>query len=489
MGISKEDYLKKLENIWSVLRRETSGDFNDLESERLLLAYILGADISNTRVIAEVRIPSADGQNLVKCDYTGHLRDGLQRLITKAHIGIQKEKKLSSKHKGANDKLANDYEKLLTNYKKVVREKKILENTVSTYMKQIGKLEDEKEQIKECMVDKDEFNDLVDEYNELVDKTDDLKNQVGVLTGEKNGLLAENKKLKGQKEQAEQERDTAKALATSRKKSLDEVSGLYEKEKARADKAVDDLVKEREKPVLPVVVTKIDNRAINDLQGQISSLLGEIKDKSTAISNMEQNISDKDKLIADKEKEVQEKQEQIGKLGLRISNLKQELSDTKDDLSTQIEGLQQTISEFEAAEKKVVPMLQQVVYRRNYQGKSITLSDKDIDRVIRCHLNGMSTYQIHTEYGIAESSVKKIVNCGYKSLSATKRILSALHRVNGNWGEDKKDILCNLIKKYEAMVSAKENEAEMVKQDIESRVVSVAAYNQEVQGHKSIKNV
>ena len=85
----------------------------------------------------------------MKCDYTGHLRDGLQRLITKAHIGIQKEKKLSNKHKGANDKLANDYEKLLANYKKVVREKKILENTVSTYMKQIGKLEDEKEQIKE----------------------------------------------------------------------------------------------------------------------------------------------------------------------------------------------------------------------------------------------------------------------------------------------------------------------------------------------------
>ena len=67
--------------------------------------------------------------------------------------------------------------------------------------------------------------------------------------------------------------------------------------------------------------------------------------------------------------------------------------------------------------------------------------------------------------------------------------MSALHRVNGNWGEDKKDILCNLIKKYEAMVSEKENEAEMVKRDIESRVVSVAAYNQEVQGHKSIKNV
>ena len=242
---------------------------------------------------------------------------------------------------------------------------------------------------------------------------------------------------------------------------------------------------ERNKPVVPIVVTKVDNAAITKLQNEVSELSTKIKEKDTLISDKETEISNKDKVIAGKNKQIQNNQEHIDKLVSKANKLQHDLDSYKSTIST----LQGKIEEFEKDEKKIVPTLQQVVYRRSYQGKSITLSDKEIDRVIRCHLKGMSAYQIHNEYGIAESSVKKIVNCSYKTLSASKKILSALHRVNGNWGEERKEVLQQLIERYEQAVSEKEAEAQMVKKDIENRVQSISEYNNEVQGHKKIKSV
>lgn len=471
MGISKEDYFKKLEDVWRVLRQESLGDINDLESERYLLAYILGAQIDDVRVKAEVRFPSEDGSRYVKSDYSGHLRDALQRLLTKANIGIQKEKKLTEKYANENRKLIN--------------EKQRLERSLSDSKKRISDLEKRID----CLVGKDEYNELVNEYNDLVDENDGLEEQIVALRGEVSDLRSKNKKLSSLNEQLRGEKNLLTDISTQRQNALNEITVLYEQEKGRADKAVNDLLAERNKPVVPVVITKVDNAAIVDLQKQVSGLQGELKEKSTIISNMETEISNKDNVIAGKNKKVQEQQEHIGQLELKVSDLKKKLSDTHDDLSAQIKGLQQRIEAFETDEKKLVPTLQQVVYRRNYQGKSITLSDKEIDKVIRCHLKGMSAYQIHSEYGIAESSVKKIVNCGYKSLSATKKILSALHRVNGNWGEERKEALQQLIDKYEQIVLEKEAEAQKAKRDIENKIQSIASYNDEVQGHKTAKSV
>lgn len=467
MGISKEDYLKKLNEVWQVLRRESSGDFNDLDSERYILAYILGAEIENLLVKVIFNCPSDDGSHFIKKDYSAYLRDAIQRLLTKANVGIQKEKKLNEKY---------EYE-----HRKLVNEKQRLERSLSDCKREIHDLEKRIE----CMVGIDEYDELVDDYNALVDEITELKKELPILRKKKDELVSENKILKGEKEQAEQDRDTAKKLAGSHKKALKEMSDLYEKEKARADKAVNDLQVERNKPVVPIVVTKVDNAAITKLQNEVSELSTKIKEKDTLISDKETEISNKDKVIAGKNKQIQNNQEHIDKLVSKANKLQHDLDSYKSTIST----LQGKIEEFEKDEKKIVPTLQQVVYRRSYQGKSITLSDKEIDRVIRCHLKGMSAYQIHNEYGIAESSVKKIVNCSYKTLSASKKILSALHRVNGNWGEERKEVLQQLIERYEQAVSEKEAEAQTVKKDIENRVQSISEYNNEVQGHKKIKSV
>lgn len=158
------------------------------------------------------------------------------------------------------------------------------------------------------------------------------------------------------------------------------------------------------------------------------------------------------------------------------------LTNKVESLEEQIQELEMELSGYKKNEKQLLPLLQQTAYCKEHMGKSITLVPSQIENIIRGHLNGDSSYHISKDLGVSKTSVNKILSCDYRTVNSLKKILDTLHSINGNWGPEKKKELDNLISNYEIALKQAEEKAEILRNDIDNRVVDINGYFHEING-------
>lgn len=162
----------------------------------------------------------------------------------------------------------------------------------------------------------------------------------------------------------------------------------------------------------------------------------------------------------------------------KYSKLKQDYSTLQGEKSE----VDKKIKEYQAYEKAVLPELRKSLYQKKRQGKSISLSKKDIELVVKSYLYGESIYGISKKSLLDYSTVYNIVHCGFTGLPTLKKVLGVLHKVNGHWTEDRKDLLELLISQYEAEVDACEYRSKQLKKQIDKMVNSLEIYLQALKG-------
>ena len=176
-----------------------------------------------------------------------------------------------------------------------------------------------------------------------------------------------------------------------------------------------------------------------DLSENSSRLHNKENEYLDKISDLEQNVLDLETTMIKDDNEVIKKQkEEIDLLRDKIRELKRQLKESEAELIT-----------YREFEKDLIPELRQNVFRRKHMGKSISLEPSQIDKIMRCYLNGDSCYKISKDLKVAYTTVRKILECNYSTSASLKKILSVLKGVNGNWGNEKKQELLSLINRYE----------------------------------------
>lgn len=179
-----------------------------------------------------------------------------------------------------------------------------------------------------------------------------------------------------------------------------------------------------------------DNSKLNNKYRDLHDKEKEYLDK---ISDLNNTILDLETTVAEDENKVLTRQRQeIELLKTQIRELKIQLNESKKELDT-----------YRELEKDLIPELRQNVFRRKHMGKSISLEPSQIDKIMRCYLNGDSCYKISKDLKVAYTTVRKIIECDYSTSASLKKILSVLKSVNGNWGNEKKQELLSLINRYE----------------------------------------
>lgn len=447
MSVSKNEYAKKIDGIWSSLQKEKGVDVNSLRLERFLLHHLSGTPQDGVSV--RMRFIDLDGTPMKsEQELLFALSKGIQRLITKASIGVKKDAELKQL-----------YDSKFAKQRKLLKEK---DEVISELQEVVNDLEDRLVD----MVDGGTYRSVVSE-NERLEKRirklsgikSDLENEKRAIQSDFAGiesinleLLNQIQELEGQIQSMQRQLNAEKERADISEHKLQMV--LSTPTPAPEPVVVERIVEVKGEPIM--VENTADKEMIKMLRGAVDTLTGINKDYENGLLQANTEIQE---LVKQHDKDVAE-----------LQKLRPEVLDLK-----------KRVYVYEKNEKKVMPTLQEVVYRRQAQGKCITLNDSQIDTVIRGHLNGDSNYKISKENHISETTIKQILQCKYKSLGSLKHILRVLHQVNGNWGQEKKDILSNLISMYESAVVSKEQEQSMVKEDIAQRVNSLVSYNREIE--------
>ena len=447
MGVSKNEYVQKIDGVWSVLQKEKGVDINSLRLERFILHHLSGAPQDGMTI--RISLLDLDGTPMKsEPELLSALSKGIQRLITKATIGVKKDAEIKQL-----------YDSKFAKQRKLLKEKD----------KEISELQARVDALEDSLVD---MVDL-ETYTSVVSANERLEKRVRKLSGIKSDLESEKRAILSDFAGIENENVKLLNQVQELEGQLEVMKRKYELEKDRANTAEDKLQRVLSTPTPtpePIVVEKIvevpsppvvvdnaaDKEMIKVLRGAVDTLAQINKDYESGLEKADTEIKE---LVQQHDKDVAE-----------LQKLRPEVMD-----------LRKRLYVLEKNEKKVVPTLQDIVYRRQSQGKCITLNDSQIDTVIRGHLNGDSNYRISMDNHISETTIRQILKCQYRSLGSLKRILRVLHQVNGNWGQDKKDVLSALISMYEQAVTAKEQEESMVKEDIAQRVNSLLTYNREIE--------
>ena len=165
-------------------------------------------------------------------------------------------------------------------------------------------------------------------------------------------------------------------------------------------------------------------------------------------------------------------------VGSVISNLQQdneELNNENADLRERLKAMEDILSNYAGLEKDLVPELQQIMFTRKSQGKTIRLSSMEIEDVFRMYLTGYksekevekSPYAISKELNISRTTVKRLLDKEvievvdskgnavkqlkyYNTVSSLEKIVKGLNRVskNGNFSGVKKNKLEDYIRVY-----------------------------------------
>lgn len=110
-------------------------------------------------------------------------------------------------------------------------------------------------------------------------------------------------------------------------------------------------------------------------------------------------------------------------------------------LETENGDLKSKNKEYEKLEKELLPIMVDTIYCTRKKGKSISLEISQIENIFSDMLKGKSKSEISKKYHIARSTITKVWNIDYTTSNSLKKIGYALHTVNGNWGDEKKQIL------------------------------------------------
>lgn len=241
----------------------------------------------------------------------------------------------------------------------------------------------------------------------------------------------------------------------------------------------------------------LQNRKLENLKGEtkkqelsaklVDSNLNELREEKkkleNEISGMEKRYTDEEKDYLSKNKDLQEqydvwveelgritkgipmKDNSIDSVGSVISGIQKEnekLKKKNDELSSEI-------SSYKGLERVLIPELQQMLFTRSTQGKSIRLSAKEIEDIFRMSLTGYTDtdgkhkdytyYAISKKLGVSHTTVKKLLDIDksngnalkdYRSVASLEKIVKGLNRVskNGNFTGLKKNKLSKYINYY-----------------------------------------
>lgn len=203
-----------------------------------------------------------------------------------------------------------------------------------------------------------------------------------------------------------------------------------------------------------------ENEDLHSRNKELKKLLKQYEnsEKVREEANNKSNITEQDEVVdlskyhAMANQELQDKiKEQKHTIEVLKKKIKENEGISKENLELKIrlKNAEEDLHNFESIEKALLPELQKGCFCKKYRGKSISLEPSQIEKVISGYLYGDSNYKISKDLGISHTTVKKILECDYSTSSSLNKILSALHSVNGNWGIERKQLLEDLIEKYE----------------------------------------
>ena len=254
---------------------------------------------------------------------------------------------------------------------------------------------------------------------------------------------------------------------------------------------------------------RLQEKKAENLEKEIKKQIIDYTQKSSVLEELEREIekNEKEKEELERKKEEMEESykkrlsdlegqydewaEQIANIskGVPIGSSVQNIGDViqgfqndLDRLRAENKGLEELLKVYQGLERVMVPELQQMLFTRSTQGKTIRLSAREIEEVFRMALNGYkdengsqkeySYYKIGKVLGVSHTTVKKLLDIekdgshalkDYCSVSSLEKIVKGLNLVskNGNFSGFKKNKLTKYLNYYtSALEQAKKNKVE-----------------------------
>lgn len=277
--------------------------------------------------------------------------------------------------------------------------------------------------------------------------------------------------------------------ATNYKKSNDKTEA--KKQKGKLENKVIELNRQVEsqnkrKRQLEFQVKKLEEQIFNR-EKEIEELDTEIIRKQDTADNYKKEIADLKAEYNSEVSKMDEKDSEISdakvkewqaKANTMYKQFEKERTRTE-ALKEENERLKTMLQEYKATDSFFLDNIKKTYHARYNRGKAITLRKEKITEIFDCYIKQQNegkrptSYSIGKETNVAHTTVKNLLNENFTNVFSLRKIVSALHSLNGNWSAGNKAIIERYIRDYENKLAIAEAKEKEQKEDIELNIKSL----------------